>query len=58
MMMLVKRASKTPMTLSRSKMPRRKSARRTRRARRRARSIKLTTPLGKPRRRKTLKTSN
>jgi hypothetical protein len=58
MMMQVKRASKTPMTLSRSKMQRRKSARRIKRARRRARLIMLKTPLGKPSRRKILKTSN
>jgi hypothetical protein len=58
MMMQVNRASKTPMTLSRSKMQRRKSARRIKRARRRARLIKLKTPLGKPSRRKKLKTSN
>jgi hypothetical protein len=37
MMMQVKRASKTPMTLSKSKMPRRRSVRRIKRARRRER---------------------
>jgi hypothetical protein len=39
MMRLVNRASKTIMTLNRSRMPKRRSARRIRRARRRARAI-------------------
>jgi hypothetical protein len=39
MMRLVKRASKITMTLNRSRMPRRRSARRIRRTRRRPRVI-------------------